>query len=42
MRIHLPQRPDSFAAVADAIADAGAMLGTVDFVRVTPHEIRAT
>jgi malate dehydrogenase (oxaloacetate-decarboxylating) len=39
MRLHLPQRPDSFAAVARALADAGAMLGAVDIVRVTAREI---
>src|SRR5258708_23678264 len=39
MRLHLPQRPDSFAAVAHAIADAGAMLGAVDIVRVAAREI---
>ena len=39
MRLHLPQRPDSFAVVAHAIADAGAMLGAVDIVRVAASEI---
>src|SRR5215218_10094099 len=34
MRIHLPQRPGSFARVAGAIGEAGAILGAIDLVRV--------
>jgi malate dehydrogenase (oxaloacetate-decarboxylating) len=34
MRIHAPQSPGSFARVAVAIGDAGAILGAIDLVRV--------
>jgi malate dehydrogenase (oxaloacetate-decarboxylating) len=34
MRIHAPQTPGSFARVAVAIGDAGAILGAIDLVRV--------
>ena len=34
MRLHLPQHGDAFARVADAIANANAMLGAIDLVRV--------
>ena len=34
MRLHLPQQGDAFARVADAIANANAMLGAIDLVRV--------
>jgi len=34
MRLHLPLQGDAFARVADAIADARAMLGAIDLVRV--------
>jgi malate dehydrogenase (oxaloacetate-decarboxylating) len=34
LRIHLPQRPGSFAAVAGAIGKTGAILGAIDLVRV--------
>src|SRR3954453_7102853 len=34
MRLHIPQHPGSFARVASAIGDAGAILGAIDLVRV--------
>src|SRR5579875_3622507 len=34
LRLRLPQRPGSFAAVASAIGRAGAILGAIDLVRV--------
>jgi malate dehydrogenase (oxaloacetate-decarboxylating) len=34
MRIHLAQRPGSFARVASAIGDSGAILGAIDLVRI--------
>src|SRR5688500_11868869 len=34
MRIQLPQRPGTFARVAGAIGEAGAILGAIDLVRV--------
>src|SRR3954454_14264690 len=34
MRLHLPQHGDTFARVADAIAQSNAMLGAIDLVRV--------
>ena len=36
LRVHLRNRPGSFAALADAIAEAGGLLGAIDLVRVTP------
>jgi malate dehydrogenase (oxaloacetate-decarboxylating) len=39
MRLHLPQHGGAFARVADAIADAQALLGAIDLVRVEPHEV---
>jgi malate dehydrogenase (oxaloacetate-decarboxylating) len=39
MRLHLPQRGGAFAEVAHAIADAEALLGAIDLVRVEPHEV---
>ena len=39
MRLHLPQRGGAFAGVAHAIADAEAMLGAIDLVRVEPDEV---
>lgn len=39
MRLYLPHRSEPSAAVAEAIADAGAMLGAVDIVRVSAHEL---
>jgi malate dehydrogenase (oxaloacetate-decarboxylating) len=38
MRLHLPQRGGEFARVADVIADAQAMLGAIDLVRVEGDE----
>src|SRR5919198_1378942 len=34
MRVRLPQRPGSFARVASAIGQTGAILGAIDLVRV--------
>ena len=34
LRIQIPQRPKSFAGVAGAIGDVGAILGAIDLVRV--------
>jgi malate dehydrogenase (oxaloacetate-decarboxylating) len=39
MRLHLPQRGDAFARVADTIASSGAMLGAIDLVRVERDEV---
>ena len=39
MRLHLPQQGGTFAAVAHAIADAQAMLGAIDLVRVESDQI---
>jgi malate dehydrogenase (oxaloacetate-decarboxylating) len=39
MRLHLPQQGGAFAAVARAIADAEAMLGAIDLVRVESHQV---
>ena len=39
MRLHLPQQGGTFAAVARAIADAQAMLGAIDLVRVEADQI---
>jgi malate dehydrogenase (oxaloacetate-decarboxylating) len=39
MRLHLPQHGGTFAAVARAIADAQAMLGAIDLVRVEADQI---
>src|ERR687891_64605 len=39
MRLHLPQRGGAFAGVARAIADAEALLGAIDLVRVEPDEV---
>jgi malate dehydrogenase (oxaloacetate-decarboxylating) len=39
MRLHLPQQGGTFAAVAHAIADARAMLGAIDLVRVESDQI---
>jgi malate dehydrogenase (oxaloacetate-decarboxylating) len=38
MRLHMPQRGGAFARVAHAIADAEAMLGAIDLVRVESRE----
>jgi malate dehydrogenase (oxaloacetate-decarboxylating) len=39
MRIHLSQESGAFARVAQAVADAEALLGAIDLVRVEPHEV---
>jgi malate dehydrogenase (oxaloacetate-decarboxylating) len=39
MRLHMPQHGGAFASVARAIADAEAMLGAIDLVRVESHEV---
>jgi malate dehydrogenase (oxaloacetate-decarboxylating) len=39
MRLHLPQHGGAFAGVAHAIADAEAVLGAIDLVRVESHEV---
>ena len=39
MRLHLPHQGGAFARVAQAIADARAMLGAIDLVRVESREV---
>ena len=39
MRLHLPQHGGAFARVAHAIADADAMLGAIDLVRVESDQV---
>src|SRR3954464_3987636 len=39
LRVRIPQRPGSFAKVASAIGNAGAILGGIDLVRVEGHEV---
>src|SRR5512132_1292787 len=39
MRLHMPQQGGAFARVAHAIADAEAMLGAIDLVRVESREV---
>jgi malate dehydrogenase (oxaloacetate-decarboxylating) len=39
MRVHMPQQGGVFARVARAIADAEAMLGAIDLVRVVSREV---
>ncbi len=39
MRVHLHQTPGSFARVAAAIGQTGAILGAIDLVRVEGHEV---
>jgi malate dehydrogenase (oxaloacetate-decarboxylating) len=39
MRLHLSQQGGAFARVAHAIADAEALLGAIDLVRVEPDEV---
>src|SRR5680860_558088 len=39
MRLHLPQEGAAFATVAQVIANAGALLGAVDVVRMEPDQI---
>ena len=39
MRLHMPQHGGAFARIARAIADAEAMLGAIDLVRVQSQEV---
>src|SRR4051794_35468877 len=39
MRLHVPQQGGAFARVAQAIAEAEAMLGAIDLVRVEAHDV---
>jgi malate dehydrogenase (oxaloacetate-decarboxylating) len=39
MRLHMPQQGGAFARIARAIADAEAMLGAIDLVRVESEEV---
>jgi malate dehydrogenase (oxaloacetate-decarboxylating) len=39
MRLHLPQSGGAFARVAHAIAEAEAVLGAIDLVRVESHQV---
>ena len=39
MRLHMPQQGGAFARIARAIADAEAMLGAIDLVRVESHQV---
>jgi malate dehydrogenase (oxaloacetate-decarboxylating) len=39
MRLHMPQQGGAFARIARAIADAEAMLGAIDLVRVESREV---
>jgi malate dehydrogenase (oxaloacetate-decarboxylating) len=39
MRLHMPQQGGAFARVADAIADAEAMLGAIDLVRIESQQV---
>jgi malate dehydrogenase (oxaloacetate-decarboxylating) len=39
MRLHMPQQGGAFALVARAIADAEALLGAIDLVRVEPEDV---
>jgi malate dehydrogenase (oxaloacetate-decarboxylating) len=39
MRLHMPQRGGEFARIARAIAEADAMLGAIDLVRVEPDQV---
>ena len=39
MRLHMPQQGGAFATIAHAIADAEAMLGAIDLVRVERDEV---
>ncbi len=39
MRVRLPQRPGTFARVAGAIGETGAILGAIDIVRVEGGEV---
>ena len=42
LRVHLDNRPGSFADLARGIADAGGLLDAIDLVRVSPGVRRAT
>jgi malate dehydrogenase (oxaloacetate-decarboxylating) len=39
MRLHMPQQGGAFAGIARAVADAEAMLGAIDLVRVESQEV---
>ena len=39
MRLHMPQHGGAFAQIARAIADAEAMLGAIDLVRVESEQV---
>ena len=39
LRVRIPQRPGSFARIAQTIGDAGAILGAIDLVRVEEREV---
>ena len=39
LRVRIPQRPGSFAKVAQAIGNAAAILGGIDLVRVEGHQV---
>ena len=39
LRVRIPQRPGSFAKVAAAIGNTGAILGGIDLVRVEGHQV---
>ena len=41
LRVRLDDTPGSFARLAEAIGDAGGLLGSIDIVRVEPrHKVR--
>src|SRR4051794_18962711 len=39
LRVRIPQKPGSFAKVAGAIGNSGAILGGIDLVRVESHKV---
>ena len=39
VRVHMPHQGGAFARIAQAIADAEAMLGAIDLVRVESREV---
>jgi malate dehydrogenase (oxaloacetate-decarboxylating) len=39
MRLHMPQHGGAFAQIARAVADAEAMLGAIDLVRVESEQV---
>src|SRR4029078_12005759 len=39
IRVRIQQRPGTFARVASAIGNAGAILGAIDLVRVEGHQV---